>query len=78
MLPIAKSLTKNDLSKVPTAVHGPLGITNHPTEKAKVIADILETKFISHGLCDENQESRVQASSDSVCRRHLFAKSKTT
>jgi hypothetical protein len=59
LLPIAKSLTKNDESKAPTTVYCPLGITCHPPEKANVIADLLETQFTCHGLCDENQEPRV-------------------
>jgi hypothetical protein len=37
--PIAKLFMKRDGPKAPTAVHGPLGITYHPNEEAKVIAD---------------------------------------
>jgi hypothetical protein len=58
--PIAKSLMKRDGPKAPTAVHGPLGITNHPNEKANVIADCLENQFTSHGPCDENHERQVE------------------
>jgi hypothetical protein len=36
--PIAKSLMKRDGPKAPVAVHGRLGITYHPNEKAEVIA----------------------------------------
>jgi hypothetical protein len=52
--PISKSLMKRDGPKAPTAVHGPLGITYQPNEKANVIADCLEFQFTSHDLCDEN------------------------
>jgi hypothetical protein len=41
---------KRDGLKAPTAVHGPLGITYHPNEKANAIADCLENKFTSHWL----------------------------
>jgi hypothetical protein len=34
-----------DGPKAPTAVHGPLGITYHPNEKAKVIAYCVENPF---------------------------------
>jgi hypothetical protein len=44
----------------PTAVHGPIGITYHPNEKANVTADCLENQFTSHDLCDENRERRVE------------------
>jgi hypothetical protein len=40
--PIAKLLMKKDGPKTPTAVHGHLGITYHPNEKANVIADCLK------------------------------------
>jgi hypothetical protein len=33
--PIAKSLMTRDEPKAPTAIHGPLGITYQPNEKAK-------------------------------------------
>jgi hypothetical protein len=49
--PIAKSLMKND---------GSLGVTYHPNEKAKVIADCLENQFTSHDLCDGNHERQVE------------------
>jgi hypothetical protein len=47
---------KGDGPKAPTAVHGPLGITCHPNEKASAIADYLENQFTSHDLCVENHE----------------------
>jgi hypothetical protein len=52
--PIAKSLLRRDGPKLPTAIHGPLGITYQPNEKTNVIADCLENQFTSHDLCDEN------------------------
>jgi hypothetical protein len=58
--PIAKSLMKRVGSKVPTAVHGHLGITYHPNEKASATADCLENQFTSRDLCDENHERRVE------------------
>jgi hypothetical protein len=51
---------KRDEPKAPTAVHGPLGITYHPNEKANAIADCLANQFTSHDLCDENHERRVK------------------
>jgi hypothetical protein len=56
---IAKSLMKKDGPKAPTAIHGPLGITDHPNEKAKAIADYLENQFTSHDPCDGNNEGQV-------------------
>jgi hypothetical protein len=44
----------------PTALHGPLGITYHPNEKATAFAGCLENQFISHDLCDENREHEVE------------------
>jgi hypothetical protein len=58
--PIAKSLLKRDGPKTPTAIHGSLGITYQPNEKANVIADCLENQFTSHDLCDENHERQVE------------------
>jgi hypothetical protein len=43
--PIAKSLLKKNGPKAQTPVHGPLGITYHPNEKANVIVDCLENRF---------------------------------
>jgi hypothetical protein len=57
--PIEKSLMKRDGPKEPAAIHGPLGITYHPNEKANMIADCLENQFTSHDLCDENHEREV-------------------
>jgi hypothetical protein len=61
---IAKSLMKRYGPKAPTALHGPLGITYHPNEKANLTADCLRNQFTSHDLCDENRkgqaETRVQ------------------
>jgi hypothetical protein len=34
--PVPKSLMKRDGPKALTAVHGPLGITHHPNEKARL------------------------------------------
>jgi hypothetical protein len=50
---------KRDGPKALTAVHGPLGITYPPNEKAKVTADCLENRFTSHDLCDENHKREV-------------------
>jgi hypothetical protein len=47
---------EKDGPKAPTAVHGPLGITYHPNEKAQVIADYLENQFTFRDLCDKNHE----------------------
>jgi hypothetical protein len=60
--PIAKSFKKRDGPKAPTAIHGPLGFTFHPLEKANAIAGCLENQFTSHKLCDENYKLRVEAS----------------
>jgi hypothetical protein len=61
---------KMDGPKAPAAVHGFLGITYHPNEKANVIADRLENQVTSHDLCEENLErqvmTRVQAVLTSV------------
>jgi hypothetical protein len=46
--PIAKSHMKRGGLKAPTAVHGLLGITYHPNEKANVFAECLENQFTSH------------------------------
>jgi hypothetical protein len=63
--PVTKSLIERDKPKSPIIIHGPLGITYHPNEKAKMISDSLENRFTSHYLCDENHERqekiRVQA-----------------
>jgi hypothetical protein len=56
----AKSLMKRDGPKEPTAVHGTLGITRHPNEKANMIAGCLENQFTSHDLCDGNHERQVE------------------
>jgi hypothetical protein len=50
---------KTDEPVVPTAVHGPLGITYNPNEKANAIADCLENQFTPHDVCDENHERRM-------------------
>jgi hypothetical protein len=57
---IEKSLMKRDGPKTPTVVHGPSGITYHPTEKVNVIADCLENQFTSHDLCVENHARQVE------------------
>jgi hypothetical protein len=54
--PIAKSLTKRDGPKAPTAIRGPFGLTFHPFEEANAIADCLENQFTSHEICDENHK----------------------
>jgi hypothetical protein len=51
---------KRNGPRAPTAIHGPLGITYQPEEKANVIADYLENQFTSHDLCDENHERQVE------------------
>jgi hypothetical protein len=51
---------KGDGPKAPTAIHGPLGISYQPHEKANVIADCLENQFTSHDMCDENRERQVE------------------
>jgi hypothetical protein len=51
---------EKDGPKATTAVHGPLGITYHPNEKANMIADCSETQFTSHDLRDENHERQVE------------------
>jgi hypothetical protein len=45
---------KRDGPKAPTAIHGPVGITYQPNEKAIAIADCLEKQFTSRDLCHEN------------------------
>jgi hypothetical protein len=57
---IAKSLMKKDGPKAPTTIHGPLGITYHPNEKANMIVDCLENWFTSHDLGDKNHEQQVE------------------
>jgi hypothetical protein len=78
--PIAKSVTKRNGPKAPTAIRGPLGFICHPLEKANAIADCLEKQFTSHDLCDENHkrrvESRVQALLETV-ENNLPRKNKT-
>jgi hypothetical protein len=61
--PIATSLMKRNEPKVPTAVHGPLGITYHPNKKADATVDCLENYFTSHDLCDKNYERWVETTS---------------
>jgi hypothetical protein len=53
---VPKLYNEDQLPKAPNAVHGPLGITHRPTEKANVNADCLEIQFTSHDLRDENRE----------------------
>jgi hypothetical protein len=65
---------KRDGPKAPSAIHGLLGITYHPKEKANAIADLFENRFTSHDLCDETHERRVSQSSARVCRRRLVEK----
>jgi hypothetical protein len=67
--PVAKSLMKRDGPQVPTAVHGSLGITCHPNEKANAIAHCLENRFTSHDLCDENHERPVETIESTLCSR---------
>jgi len=68
--PLAKSLTKRDRQKAPTAIHNPSGLKFLPLEEANVIADCLENQFSPHDLCEENHErravARVQALSEVV------------
>jgi hypothetical protein len=51
---------KRDGQKASTAVHGPLGITYHPKEKANEVANCLENQFIFYDMCFENNERRVE------------------
>jgi hypothetical protein len=59
-------VTKRDGPKTPTAIHGSLGFTFHPLEKANAIADCLEKQFTSHELCVENHKRRVEATVQAV------------
>jgi hypothetical protein len=43
--------------KVPSTIHGLLGIIYYPNEN--VIADYLGNRFTSHDLCDESHERHV-------------------
>jgi hypothetical protein len=58
--PTAKLFTKKNGLKATTAVHGSLGITYRPNEKANVIADCLENQLTFHELCDEKHERQVE------------------
>jgi hypothetical protein len=58
--PIAKSLMERGGPKAPTVVHRTLEVTNHPNEKANVIADCLGNQFTSHARCDEKYERWVK------------------
>jgi hypothetical protein len=59
--PIAKSLNNRDGPRAPTAIHGLLGLKDHPEDKANANADCLANQFTPHDLCDENHELRVEA-----------------
>jgi hypothetical protein len=59
--PIAKSLQKRHEPSARTAIHGPLGLNFHPSEKANAISYCLENQFTHHDLCDEYHERRVEA-----------------
>jgi hypothetical protein len=61
MWPIAKSPINRDSPRTPTAIHGTLGLTFQPTDKANAIAYYLQNQFTPHDLCDENLERRVKA-----------------
>jgi hypothetical protein len=65
---IAKSLINRDGPRVPTAIHGPLGIKFHPLEKANAIADCLENQFTPHDLFEENHERCVEARVQAVLK----------
>jgi hypothetical protein len=52
---------KSDGPKVPTAIHGLIGLKYHPLEKANAIACCLENQFTPSDLCDVNHEPRVEA-----------------
>jgi hypothetical protein len=54
--PIAKSLTKKEGPRVPTPIHGILGLKYQPEDKANAIANCLENQDTSHDLCDENHD----------------------
>jgi hypothetical protein len=55
-----------DGSKAATALHGPLGITYHPNEKANMIADCLENPFTSHAWVTKTMSDK------SRCRVHAL------
>jgi hypothetical protein len=57
---------KRNGPKAPSAVHGLLGITYYPNEKANLIADCLEIQFTSHDLYDENHERQVETIVEAV------------
>jgi hypothetical protein len=50
---------KREEPKAPTSLHGPLGMTYHPIEKANMIADYLENQYTFQDLFDENHEQEV-------------------
>jgi hypothetical protein len=68
--PVTEWLMKRDGPKAPTTVHGPLGITYHPNEKANVITVCFENQFTFREVCDGNHEgwveTKVQALATSV------------
>jgi hypothetical protein len=59
--PTAKSLTKRNGPKAPSAIYGPLGPILYPIDKANIIADCLETQFRAHDLCDCGHRRHVEA-----------------
>jgi hypothetical protein len=57
----AKSLTKRDGPKAPSAIHGPLSPTFYSIDKANIIADCLENQLRAHDLYDCDHSRRVEA-----------------
>jgi hypothetical protein len=59
--PISKSLTKRGWLKVPSTIHGPLGLIFYPIDEANVIADCLRDQFRARDLCDCDCRCHVEA-----------------
>jgi hypothetical protein len=51
---------KEEGTKAPTAIHGPLGPEFYSSEEANVTAKSLENLFTPHKLCDADHERRVE------------------
>jgi hypothetical protein len=58
---IVMSLMKRDGLKVPTAIHGPLGLKYQHLDKATTTVNCVEDQFTPHNLCDENRKRQVDA-----------------
>jgi hypothetical protein len=63
MIPIfiAKFLTKWDVAKAASTIHGFLGFIVFPVNKASIIADRLEKQFAERDLCDSDHRRHVEA-----------------